>query len=128
MLVGLGIDLQIHCEMELSLDDPFMMKCFTEGERAEAAGRSNRPRYLAGRFAVKEATVKAFGIDTDHVRLSDIETLSDEHGVPRLRLHGSLAKIAVARGIADPLVSISHASKMSTAVVALQTMDAATPR
>lgn len=121
MVRGIGIDLQSYSEMDLPMDDPFMRKVFTEAERTEASKRDHRLPYLAGRFAAKEAAVKALGIDTDHVRLDEIETLDDACGIPHLSFSGSLARIAADAGAVEPpLVSISHKDGMSVAMVLLQ--------
>lgn len=134
MVVGIGMDLQSHDEMDVPLGDPFVTRAFTESERAElasridaarhagdAAMRAERLSYLAGRFAVKEAVVKALGIDTDRVRLDEIETTNDSFGVPHIELTGSLARIACDRGAHAPvLVTITHKDGMSAACVLLQ--------
>lgn len=121
MVVGIGVDLQSHSEMDLPMDDPFMQKVFTEAERSEAMGRADRLSYLAGRFAAKEAAVKALGVDTDRIRLNEIETLDDAYGVPHIALSGAIARIASEGGaIEPPLVSISHKDGISVAMVVLQ--------
>lgn len=121
MVLGMGVDLQSHQEMDLPVDDPFILRVFTEAERTEAMARADRSAYLAGRFAVKEAAVKALALDTNRVRLSDIETVDDAFGAPHTVLTGALAEAARARGVRWPVMtSISHKDGMSVAVVLLQ--------
>ena len=120
MVTGIGIDVQTHEELRLPLDDPFFARCYTLAELDQARERTNPTEYLAGRFAAKEAVVKAFGIDTDRVRLTDIEVLDGPAGAPSCRLRGDLGKLAQAHGLTDALVSISHAKGLSTAMALLQ--------
>lgn len=109
MVLGIGVDLQSESALAvLPSDDVFFEKVFTPKERREAATRLDRVAYLTGRFAVKEAVVKAFAINTNHVRLTDVETVQGGFGQPETILHGMLKRIADERGIRRVLVSLSH--------------------
>lgn len=119
MIAGLGIDLQSEVPMRLPWTDPFFRRVFTGRERREAESRPDRTAYCAGRFAAKEALVKALGIDTNHVRLDEIETLWDDAGAPQLILSGALRELTVRRGITGILVSLSHSGDTAAAVVVL---------
>lgn len=108
MVYGIGTDLQhVSALNRLSPDDPFYRSAFTGREREEAEKRTHPADFYAERFAVKEAVVKAFGIDTNRVRVNEIETLDDEFGVPRVILHGAMRALAENRGIKAVLISLS---------------------
>jgi len=119
MIAGLGIDLQSDSAMDLPWTDPFFRRVFTAGERREAESRGDQAAYCAGRFAAKEALVKALGIDTNHVRLNEIETLWNDAGAPQLTISGALRTLTEDRGITGILVSLTHSGGTAAAVVVL---------
>ena len=117
-IVGVGIDLVEIAEIERLLSDPgghFLRRCFTEAERATAGGETRDARRLAGRFAVKEAVVKAIGTGWgDGIAWTDIEVLAAPSGAPFVTLHEGAA--AAASHVRRWLVSISYAGAHATAV------------
>ena len=73
----------------------FLRRVFTEEEIAYCTRRRNPVPHLAGRFAAKEAAMKALG--TGHSRgvlWKDIEVFRT-FGPPQLRLHGGAAARAL---------------------------------
>lgn len=71
---------------------------------------------LAGRFAAKEAVMKALGTGwRGGMKWTDIETLPDELGKPVVHLHGEAAQLAATQGIQQILMSISHAGDYAIA-------------
>ncbi len=80
---------------------------FTDREIAESAKREDPERYLAVRFAGKEAIFKALALPPVDIRLDDIEILSAETGRPTVRLLGPLAVLAEDLGVIDIDVSLS---------------------
>ena len=87
--------------------DRFLHRVFTPGEQALCAGRTES---LAARFAAKEAVAKALGtgIWREEVAWTDIEILRAANGEPLLLLHNAAARHAVARGIREWSLSLSH--------------------
>lgn len=64
MVTGHGIDVVLLSDIERLLSDPgghFALRCFTAAELAAAELAPDRTEYLAGRFAGKEAVLKALG-------------------------------------------------------------------
>lgn len=118
-IVGVGIDLVEIAEIERLLSDPaghFLQRCFTEVERATAGDGARGARRLAGRFAVKEAVVKAIGTGWgDGIAWTDIEVLAGPSGAPFVTLREGAA--AAAGHIRRWLVSISYAGAYASAVV-----------
>ena len=75
-----------------------------------------------GRWAVKEATYKAFGrwrLDFRDIRVAS----SDQYSTPQLVLQGYAATKAEELGIANKHVSISHDGDYATAQVILERTD-----
>jgi holo-[acyl-carrier protein] synthase len=77
------------------------------GKRAES---------LAGRFAAKEAVVKALGCGIGDVTWKEIEILGDDQNAPVLTLHGVAEKKAQELGLVTWSVSISHSQSHCVAV------------
>jgi len=121
-IVALGLDLtQIErlAEAESRRGERFLERIFTERERAYCERRAQRRHvHYAGRFAVKEAVMKALGTGwTRGVRWIDIEVVRASGGPPELHLHGASAAIARERGIDRWHVTITHDAGIAAAVV-----------
>ncbi len=79
--------------------------------------RKNRHEFLAGRFAAKEAVVKALGKFTDRrPALSAIEVVNDATGQPELLLPPEVRRCLTGHTC---MVSISHEKKVAAAVVVI---------
>lgn len=112
MILGLGIDL-VDIEVfaqRMTRTPQLARRLFTELERSGA-----RTESLAGKFAAKEAFVKASGVTLPSWH--DLELLSTESGAPNLSPAASLWSTLRERDIARLHVSISHERQLVTAVV-----------
>ncbi len=80
------------------------------------AGMDDRPLATArqGRFAAKEAAIKAFGLPHAGVSWLEQEVVCDERGVSRLRLHG---RVAARAGVREAALSLSQTGDHAVAVV-----------
>lgn len=110
MIHGIGTDvLDIDKIKALKADytDSFFCKAFTDCERDQAFSRTDPDIFFATRFAAKEAVFKCLGIDGNHVRLCDIEIITDSLGIPRVRLCGMLHAVAEQQGIKNIHLSLS---------------------
>src|SRR5919197_6623436 len=91
-VIGLGFDATDIPRIREMLDrygDRFLRRVFTDGEIAYCTRRRDPAPHLAGRFAAKEAAMKALG--TGHSRgvlWKDIEVVRQPGGPPQLRFHG----------------------------------------
>jgi holo-[acyl-carrier protein] synthase len=92
----------------------FLDRSFTPAELELCGGD---PARLAGRWAAKEAALKALGRGIGELPMSDVETLAEPSGAPLLRLAGRAAAAATAAGWTQWSVSISHDGEYATAVV-----------
>lgn len=120
-LIGHGIDIiEISRIAGMRADHPdrFLERCFSPGERAYAESSRRCDEHLAGRFAAKEAAMKALGTGwRSGIAWTDIEVVLLPSGRPTLRLHGKAAEIAGELGITSWSVSLSHAEDYAVASV-----------
>ena len=121
-VIGIGMDatdLPRIAEMLQRYGDRFLRRVFTEGEIAYCTRRRDPVPSLAGRFAVKEAAMKALGTgQAKGVIWKDIEVVR-VGGPPQLRLHGAAARHAEAMNVRRTLVTITHAQTIAIAQVML---------
>jgi len=120
--IGHGIDIvetSRIAEMVREHGKHFLDRCFTPGEQAYCAANTKRYiEHLAGRFAAKEAVLKALGTGwRGGIAWTDVEILRADSGQPSVKLHGESQRIAEELHIRRWLVSISHVSTHATASV-----------
>ena len=100
--------------------DRFLRRIFTDGEIAYATRRRNPAPHFAGRFAAKEAAMKALG--TGHsqgVLWRDIEVVRAPGGPPQLKFHGGAARRMTYLGANSSLLTITHSETLAIAQVLL---------
>jgi len=97
---------------------------YTEEEVRYCAGRKAAEQHFAGRWAAKEAVLKALGTGwIAGIAWKDVEVVIQIGGKPTIRLHRGAAQKAGERGIAEVLISISHCKSHATATaIALGTL------
>ena len=89
---------------------------FTEREQDYCRGKRRSDEHMAGRFAAKEAVLKAFGTGIgQRMRWTDVEIVSGRKGRPEVCLHGEVAAWAKRRGLADIDVSVAHSEGLAVA-------------
>lgn len=92
----------------------FLDRIFTKEEQAYCLKHKKSSQHFAGRFAAKEAIVKALGTGIrEGISWTDIEITKDHHGKPLVKLSPSLNEKFDHPTL---LISISHAKKYATAV------------
>ena len=100
-----------------SYQSRFLKRIFTDVEITYCRGRAPN---LAGRFAAKEATMKALGTGVRGVSWKDIEISRKDSGAPYVLLHGRAARRADILGLKDVSLSISHSRDYAVAFVVLE--------
>ena len=121
-IIGLGLDATDISRIADTIGrygDRFLHRIFTEGEVAYAMRRRVPAIHLAGRFAAKEAAMKALG--TGHsqgVLWRDVEVIR-RGGPPQLQLHGGAGRRFSAIGGRSSLVTITHSDALAMAQVLL---------
>jgi len=111
-VLGIGVDL-VECErIQRSIDrfgDRFLHRVFTDGEIEYSMSMKFPARHLAARFAAKEAVSKAFGTGIGKAMgWRDIDIRKRPSGEPFLVFSGPAQELAVARGVASALITLSH--------------------
>jgi len=121
MIVGLGLDIAEIDRIEAAVTRhgaPFLERLFTPNEIAYCERFKNRYERYAGRFAVKEAAMKALGTGwSNGVRWRDIEVMREPSGKPGLRLEGAAREIADGLGVKHISVTITHSGNLALAQV-----------
>jgi holo-[acyl-carrier protein] synthase len=124
MILGIGVDL---CEVDriqaaiARHGERFLARIYTEAERAYCESKPNRMERFAGRFAAKEAAMKAIGTGWHRgVGWRDFEVRRAASGQPIITFGGVARKIADELGVKRALVSITHIKSMAMAQVVLE--------
>ncbi len=94
----------------------FLDRVYTPAEQKYCLALRDPVIRLSGRFAAKEAVMKALGTGwRGGVEWTDIETLPDPLSRPLVTLHGATADLARTLGIAQLVISISHSGDYAMA-------------
>jgi holo-[acyl-carrier protein] synthase len=121
-IIGLGLDATDIPRIAATIErygDRFLHRVFTEGEVEYCMRRKEPAIHFAGRFAAKEAAMKALGTGhTQNVLWRDVEVVR-HGGPPQLRLHGGAARRFAAIGAESSLLTITHAETLALAQVLL---------
>ena len=112
-VIGHGIDLVDTAriaEMGQRYGERFLLRVFTDSERAYAAASPRRLyERLAVRFAAKESVLKALGTGwRTGIAWRDVEVLREPSGQPRVHLTGGALAVAQTLGITTWHISLSH--------------------
>ena len=127
MIISAGTDLAEVERIQAALEDPrsgrrFRDRVFTGNEIAYCE-KKRRGKYesYAGRFAAKEAVMKALGRGWGaKVRWLDIEVVRARSGKPEIVLYDKTAKLAEELGIRRWALSITHTNQHGLAFVIAQ--------
>lgn len=124
MIVGLGVDL-IEIERvknaHLKHGDRFIKRLYTGAEADYCLRKKDPYPSLAGRFAAKEAVIKAFSHGFGgRWKWTHIEVTRELSGKPSLRFTGIMEKLRVERNINQVHLTIAHSKRDATAVVILE--------
>jgi holo-[acyl-carrier protein] synthase len=125
MLIGLGTDI-IPVEIIRSNmhRDAYLRKLFTDHELAECWGKRRTDQYLAGKFAVKEAFMKALGSGIRQgIWFTQIEVLETAPSCLTVTVTGRAASLHAQIGSPHIQVSQSYHSEFALAVVILEAND-----
>jgi holo-[acyl-carrier protein] synthase len=118
-IIGLGFDATEIPRIAATIErygERFTQRIFTDGEIAYCMRRRDPAIHFAGRFASKEAAMKALG--TGHsqgVLWRDIEVVRQPGGPPQLQLHGGAARRFARIGGRTTQLSISHTDTLAFA-------------
>jgi holo-[acyl-carrier protein] synthase len=119
MIIGMGIDLAEVERYQFSdaERERFARKVYTEEEMRYAMRKRHWAERLAGFYAAKEATRKAFG---HAIPWRDVGVTHERSGRPAIELYGKAAELIERRGVRAIHLTITHTAKMAAAVVVLE--------
>jgi holo-[acyl-carrier protein] synthase len=121
-IVGIGVDatdIPRIAEAIARYGDRFLQRILTEHELAYCLSRRDPAPHVAGRFAAKEAGMKAIGTGhTQGVLWKDLEVFR-QGGPPQLRFHNAAGRHFRARGANQALLTITHSRDLALAQVLL---------
>ncbi len=119
-IIGLGIDATDIPRIAATIErygDRFIRRIFTDGEIAYCMRRREPAVHFAGRFAAKEAAMKALGTGhSQNVLWRGVEVVR-RGGPPRLELHGGALRRFEAMGAGNSLLTITHSDALAIAQV-----------
>lgn len=95
----------------------FARKVYTDEEMRYAMRKRNWPERLAGFFAAKEATRKAFG---HAIPWRWVGVSHERSGKPIVRFYGNAERLIAARDVKTVHLTITHTASMAAAVVILE--------
>ncbi len=125
MIYGIGTDIVEVARMEASIaqfGDDVAKRILAESELASYEQSSFKPRFLAKRFAAKEAFSKALGTGLRApATMQNIAVSHDDLGKPILVLAAELQRFLQQKNIQHMHISISDEKNLAAAFVVLET-------
>ena len=108
-IVGLGVDICEIARMEraISRHTTLRDRVFTPEEIAYCDSKARPAESYAGRFAAREATIKALGGYRGR-RWQDISVTRHPSGAPSVRLDGNAKRRADELGVTEVLITFTH--------------------
>lgn len=124
MIFGIGTDIVEVSRIEESLarfGDAFARRILTEQEWLSYQRSKTQARFLAKRFAAKEAFAKALGTGLrEPATFQNIGVTNDSLGKPILKLSETLQRLLDDKGIVQQHLSLSDEKALAAAFVVLE--------
>jgi holo-[acyl-carrier protein] synthase len=121
LIVGLGTDIAEVGRVRAAIErhgETFLRRVYTANEREYCEQFKNKYERYAGRFAAKEAVMKALGTGWSRgVRWVDVEVVREKGGRPTIKLAGEAASVAGRLNVKNIAVSITHTAEQAFAQV-----------
>ncbi len=116
MIKGIGVDIcdirKLNAAIERS--KKFLTRVFSKREIQYCKTKKNSILHLAGRFAAKEAFIKA--VSNKSIKLIEIETINDKSGRPDIRVTKTIKSVLKKKNASRINLSISHTDSTAVAV------------
>ncbi|RLM08357.1 holo-ACP synthase [Gibbsiella quercinecans] len=123
-VLGLGTDIVEIARIEAVVarsGDRLARRVLNQSEWALFLQHQQPVRFLAKRFAVKEAAAKAFGTGIRNgLAFNQFEVFNDALGKPNIRLHARAAELAQQMGITSIHVSLADERRYACATVIIE--------
>jgi holo-[acyl-carrier protein] synthase len=118
-IAGLGTDI-VECvrirKMIADHGELFLQRVYTDKEIRYCQARRQAAEHFAGRWAAKEAVLKALGTGWRRgISWRDVEIRNDPSGQPKVAVRGEAKEIAKRMQLKDILITISHCRQFATA-------------
>lgn len=124
MIFGIGTDIVEVTRIEASIQqfgDEFAKRILAESEFTSYLQSKIKPRFLAKRFAAKEAFSKALGTGLrEPATFQNIAVSHDDLGKPLLIFSAELERFLQSKNISRAHISISDEKNLATAFVVLE--------
>lgn len=118
-IYGIGTDITECVRIAQMIDkhgELFLTRVYTQQEIAYCSARKAATQHYAGRWAAKEAALKAIGTGWSRgIHWTDIEVVNAVGGKPSIVTAGQAREICMQRGIGELLISISHCRNYAVA-------------
>jgi holo-[acyl-carrier protein] synthase len=118
-VIGIGTDITECLRIAQMIErhgELFITRVYTADEIRYCQSRKQSTQHFAGRWAAKEAVLKAVGTGWRRgIGWRDVEIRNLPGGKPLVSLHGGLRDVADELGIGQILISISHCRSHATA-------------
>ncbi len=118
-LIGLGTDITECLRIARMIErhgELFINRVYTPDEIRYCQGRKQATQHYAGRWAAKEAILKALGTGwRKGISWRDIEIRNEPGGRPVVAVRGGVKDVVERLGIAEIYVTISHCRSHATA-------------
>ena len=118
-VIGLGTDIVEVLRIAQMIErhgEIFLGRVFTPGEIEYCSARKAATQHYAGRWAAKEAILKAMGTGwTRGIQWQDMEIRNDAAGRPRVVLSGGAQEVCNQLGVTEMMVSLSHCRSHASA-------------
>jgi holo-[acyl-carrier protein] synthase len=112
LIIGMGVDIAEVGRIQSAIErygETFLRRIYTAREREYCERFKNKYERYAGRFAAKEAAMKALGTGWRRgVRWVDLEVVRETSGRPTLAIAGEEAKIAEQIGVKSDEMGSMH--------------------
>lgn len=127
-IIGLGTDITECLRIARMIErhgELFLGRVYTAGEIRYCQNRRQSTQHFTGRWAAKEAALKALGTGwIEGISWRDVEIHNEPGGKPQITLRGGALEAAEQLGITKLLVTISHCHTHATATaVAISSED-----
>lgn len=118
-ILGIGTDI-IEClriaQMIERHGETFIARVYTPHEIQYCQNRREATQHFAGRWAAKEAVLKALGTGWRRgISWRDVEVRNERSGSPQIAVYGGARDHMQQLGVAQMLISLSHCRTHATA-------------
>ena len=118
-IIGIGTDITECLRIARMIErhaELFINRVYTPEEIRYCQSRKQATQHFTGRWAAKEAVLKALGTGWRRgISWRDVEVRNEPGGKPSVALRGGAKEVAAQLGITDVLVTISHCRSHATA-------------